>query len=209
MACRSDPSYRSHTAGWGHVLAAALLACACATTQKPLASAVAPEGGGFTISERVHVTAEVRGKFERAVGMLREERYEQGIALLVEITAGAPDLTAAHLDLAMAYQRIGDLARAEASATQALRSSPRHPVALNELGMIQRQAGRFVEARRSYEQALALQPGFLVARRNLGILCDLYLGDDGCALEQYELYAKFAADDREVGQWIDELRERM
>jgi Tfp pilus assembly protein PilF len=190
-------------------LIAALLASACATGDRPRpAAVVVQDAGGFTITKPVKVEGEVRASFERAVGLLRAERTEEAIPLLVAVTEAAPGLTAAHLDLAMAYQRTGDLARAEASVEQALASSPQHPVAWNELGMIQRRTGRFAEARRSYEQALALQPSFHFARRNLAVLCDLYLADPGCALEQYELYARAAPDDAAVAKWIAELRAR-
>lgn len=207
MARDTDSVWRMR--GGALALAGALLACACASAQKPRPAPVPREGAGFTVSERVRVSGDVRADFERAIALLREQQYERGIALLVGVTAAAPDLTAAHLDLAMAYQRVGDLARAEASVMQALRSSPEHPVALNELGMIQRKTGRYAEARQSYEKALALQPSFHFARLNLAILCDVYLADTGCALEHYELYAKSARNDPAVEQWIADLRSRI
>jgi Flp pilus assembly protein TadD len=207
MARRSDSVWRMR--GGALTLAGALLVCACASAQKPRPAPVAREGAGFTVSERVRVSGDVRADFERAIALLREQQYEKGIALLVRVTAAAPDLTAAHLDLAMAYQRVGDLARAEASALQGLRSSPQHPVALNELGMIQRKTGRYAEARQSYEKALALQPSFHFARLNLAILCDVYLADTGCALEHYEQYARSLPNDPAVEQWIADVRSRI
>ena len=99
-------------------------------------------------------------------------------------------MTSAHIDLAIAYSRIDDLERAEASIKKALELNPRHPVAHNELGILYRKTGRFGEARKSYERALNFQPDFHFARRNLAILCDVYLVDLTCALENYELYAE-------------------
>ena len=204
------------------LLAPALLAgCASAprqATAKPAAAVATPvsvgaaqvvqDPGGFTITQPVTVPGEARADYEKAVRLLQSEKYEEGIALLVKVTERAPDLTAAHIDLGIAYARTGDLDKAEVSLRKAVELSPKHPDALNELGLVQRRKGEFKEARASYEAALAQYADFHYAHRNLAILCDLYLGDTACALEHYEAYSRMVPDDAEVGKWIADLRNR-
>lgn len=189
------------------ILASAFLLGGCAT---PGAKRTAPvevrDASGFSINESVRVSAGVRAEFDEANRALELNELDRAIELLAGLTRSSPQLTAAHINLGIAYQRKGALANAEASLKVALAQNPRHPVALNELGIVERRTGDFGSARAHFETALSLHPDFQPARKNLGILCDLYLADRACALAQYELYHAAVPGDEPVGLWIADLR---
>jgi Flp pilus assembly protein TadD len=189
----------------------ALMLAACATTEKPQPKAQIEiqEAVGFTIIEQVSVSDAVRFEYSEALDQFEHGNHEHCIAMLQAVAADAPNVSGPRIDLGMAYHLAGDLEAAEAELQQALELNPEHPVALNELGIIYRKTGRFAEARQSYEAALAVYPGYHHARRNLGVLCDLYLGDLECALQAYEAYMTTVQSDAEATMWIADIRNRL
>jgi Flp pilus assembly protein TadD len=188
-----------------------IVLCACATTDTTRAPARIEmnEAVGFTITEEVHISNSVRTDYEDALRVLERGEHEQGIEMLEAVAQAAPLLSAPRIDLGIAYHRQGDLQAAENNLLQALELSPEHPIVHNELGIIYRKTGRFTDARKSYEAALAVYPGYHFARRNLAVLCDLYLADLNCALENYEAYMATVPGDDEATMWIADIRSRI
>jgi len=163
---------------------------------------------GFVIRELAELNGDARGDFERGVALLQEQDYQQAGELLEKVVAGSPQVSAPYIDLAIACRKTGRPERAEELLQKALELVPDHPVASNEYGLLLREGGRFAEARAIFEKSLAAFPEYQPAHRNLGILCDLYLDDADCALEQYRIYSDATPEDEQVQIWIADLQLR-
>jgi Tfp pilus assembly protein PilF len=164
---------------------------------------------GFVITEVPHIDETTRKDFDRAVAMLKDQKYDDAIDLLKKIIEQSPGVTAPYIDIAIAYQHINKLEQAEAYLKTAQKLFPEHPVVCNEYGLLYRKTGRFAEARAIYEKAIARFPDYYPLHRNLGILCDLYLNDPACALRHYEIYSQARPGDKQVKLWIADLHARL
>jgi len=189
-----------------------LLLAACATTSqkpRPTARVDVQENVGFTITEAKPVNDRARVQYSEAIAQLEGGNHASGIAMLKRIAEAAPNAAAPRIDLGIAEHEAGNLEAAEKHLLEALVLAPEHPVVHNELGIVYRKTGRFAESRKAYETALSIFPGYHHARRNLGVLCDLYLGDLNCALEAYNAYMTTVPGDPEATMWIADIRNRL
>ncbi len=197
-------------AGLAALAALVAVLSGCAAPKRGPSVDPLPDGRqGFVIRENRKMDDAARADFGRAVAMMSAGNNVGAIELLKKVIYEAPTFTAPHIDIAMAYLRTGQTEPAEQHLKTVLSLVPGHPVASNEYGLLLRKAGHFTEAREVYEKAIASFPDYLPVHRNLGILCDLYLDDPACALEQFEIYGKGAPSDSQVKIWITELRMRL
>lgn len=165
--------------------------------------------GVIEISENYGVDPEVRKEFDQAVILLQEEKYSEAIRILKGVSGKTSKFSAPYINLGIAYERTNELEKAEENFKHALEINKLHPVAQNELGMVYRRTGRYTEAQQLYQSLLAMYPDFLPARKNYGVLCDIYIQDLNCALEQYQEYLKGIPDDEKVKIWVADVKSRM
>lgn len=165
--------------------------------------------GVIEIVENHPVDPEIRQEFQQAVALLKDEQYPEAIRLLKAVTGKTSKFTGPHINLAIAYIRTGEWQKAEDSLQKALQLNAAHPVAMNEMGLVYRKTGRYAEARTLYETLLSYYPDFLPVRKNLGVLCDIYIQDLACALENYEAYLEGIPEDEKVKIWVADVKSRM
>lgn len=158
--------------------------------------------------EKIIISEQAQQQFDEALKLLDEKHYEQAVNILNQLVKEESRFAAPFVNLGMVYKRMGDPAKAEENLRRAVDIDLGNAQANNELGMLYRKQGRFADARKAYENALADHPDYLPALQNLGILCDLYMGDLECALNQYEKYLDIE-DNKNIKIWITDLKRRM
>jgi len=157
----------------------------------------------------VEVSADVQREFDQALTLLHQEQYDAAISVLSSVVEREQRLAAPYINLAMAYRHKGEDKLAEENLLKALAIDNTQPVANNELGIIYRKQGRFDDAKKAYTTALSGHPDYLPVIKNLGILCDIYMRDPQCALEQFEKYQQQMPEDKTIEVWIADLKARM
>jgi tetratricopeptide (TPR) repeat protein len=157
----------------------------------------------------VDVDPDVELDFKNAIALMQEEKYAQAVPVLKSVIERENRLTAPYINIAIAYNKMGDTRAAEENLISALKIDIGQPVANNELGLIYRKEGKFNAARTAYENAIKDNPQYLPAKRNLGVLCDLYLHDFQCALEQFEDYLELKPDDDTAKIWVADVKRRL
>ena len=160
-------------------------------------------------AQDVDVSSDVQQTFDQALQLLQEGQYDTAITLLNTVIEQEQRLTAPYINLAMAYRHKGNEKLAEENLLKALAIDQAQPVANNELGMLYRRQGRFDDAKKVYINALSEYPDYLPVIKNLGILCDIYMRDPQCALEQFEKYQQYDPEDKTVKIWIADLKTRI
>ena len=177
-------------------------------------------GGGYIREDEVvsyekkttrylDIDSDVEDDFKGAIVLMQEEKNSQAVSVLKSVIEREKRLPAPYVNIAIAYNRLGDTKAAEENLISALKLDIGHPVANNELGLLYRKSGKFKAARTAYENAIKEHPEYLPAIKNLGVLCDLYMHDYECALQQFEDYLELEPDDKTVSLWVVDVKRRL
>ena len=80
---------------------------------------------------------------------------------------------------------------------------------MNLKGIILRELGQFKKAKSAYEAAIDSYPLYANSHLSLGMLEDLYFGKLSAAYIQYKVYMKLVKGDKQVANWVIEIKQRM
>jgi len=147
-------------------------------------------------------------RFQEAVAAAHTGRVDQATAEFTALMASQPKLAGPALNLGILAAGAQHWDAAESALGEALKRNPSSAAAADELGIVQRALGHFEDARNSYAGALSLDKDSARIHRNAGVLADLYLDKVADALAQYEQALAAGGDEKLLGAWAAEARQR-
>jgi len=172
--------------------------------------ATAPEPEPEPEPDVVEVSEATKAAYARALEMMRDEDYEPAVDAFREIAERNDRLAGPWVNMGIAYRALDRPEEALEALNAALKRDPANGAAYNQIGLLHRHAGRFDEARTVYMEGIAENPEYAMLYRNLGILCDIYLQDPECALENFRAYQERSdRDDETVERWIADVERRV
>lgn len=181
------------------LLSAIMLLTACVSTPvDPSASAKPPV-----------VSPEVMKKYSAALQLMERGNHDAALKVLAAVSKMDDRLSGPYVNSGLIYLQQQKKEQAREAFENAIQRNPNNAAALTQLAVLQREDFAFDEARKNYSLALATDPAYLPAHLNLGILCDLYIRDYSCARDHYEEYLRLKGDDKDVNNWLIDLKERM
>jgi len=117
---------------------------------------------------------------------LRNEVYQSGVSLWLDVVHKAPKNERGYVNLGAALANEGNrFNESESRIRQALEIRPENATALNNLGLALVGQDRLKEAAQQFQQALRLRPKYVPAHRNLGRVMEK-LGDPDRARKCYQ-----------------------
>jgi len=164
---------------------------------------------GFVIHEVSQLDGDLREAFAAGVTALEAQEYTEAVTLFEGVVDAKPLVSAPYIDLAIAYRHTDQKEKAQQMLQRALELVPGHPLASQEYGQLLRSQGNFEEAREVFTTSLEAFPEYFPLHKNLAILCDIYIGDLGCAYDNYVAYSTAQPDDEQVKIWLADLQSRL
>jgi tetratricopeptide (TPR) repeat protein len=194
------------------VVLLALAACGSSPTKTNALPAASPEKAALTTTQPTPASLPQAAvnKFDQAISLLESGQVDVAEKQLTELTMAYPNFSGPYLNLGIVQMKRGDLAAAEKSLKTAAEHAPQNAKVFNQLGILYRRLGRLHEADAAYQEALRLYPDYALAHLNLGVLCDLYLGQPERALGEYERYLSLTSEPQpQVAGWVKEIKARL
>jgi tetratricopeptide (TPR) repeat protein len=148
----------------------------------------------FVFRQGPDQASEIAAKFDRAVALQQQGKFEEAVAEYRALLKRKPDYAEAHANLGVALTRLGRFDEAVASYETAARLNPKLTQITLNIGILHYRANRYDKAIPALEEFLKSSPDNAQARQLLGLSL-LEVGRDNDAIKQLEPILLAAPED--------------
>jgi len=147
--------------------------------------------------------------YQAALDLMKKDKYEEAASRLEELARSDSKRAGPYINLGIAYRKLEKLEEAKQALLVATERRDGNAIAWNELGIVYRKMGQFENARDAYKKSIRKRARYGKAYLNLGVLCDIYLEDLKCAMQNYKRYLDVSATkDKQVEIWLADVSRR-
>lgn len=175
----------------------------------PIASEGVPHIPVSTRTPDPALTPAQKTVFDQAITAMKNGQVEVAERQFAQIRTQVRNFVPAYLNTALMQRGRGKLDDALNTIDACLAVVTGDPRALSLKALILREQGKFAEAKASYLAAITSDPSYAPAHRNLAVLADVYLDEPALALRHMELYGQLMPNDKDVENWLIEMRRRV
>lgn len=147
--------------------------------------------------------------FKLGIAQMRKNNNLNALKHFADSIAVDQTLAGPHINRGIIYYTLNDFESAYSEFNWAVRKNPKHIVGLNYMALLHKEKGKFKKAKEYYEKAIESDPKYAQSYYNLGVLCDLFMKDIKCALDNYIVFHRLTnQSEKAVEIWITDLSNR-
>lgn len=155
------------------------------------------------------LSVETQASFDEAVAAMKKGQHDTALAKFAAVRAQSSRYLPAYLNTALILRQQNKNKAALEMVESGLAVRAGDARALSLKGLLLREQGELQQAKASYLLAISSAPNYAPAHRNLSVLADVYLDEPALALRHMEQYAQLTPEDKDVENWLIELRRRV
>jgi len=149
-------------------------------------------------------------QFNKGIQLLESGQTKEARLLFERLRDAYPNMSIFHVNLGVAYKRLGLLPEAISSYQRAVEIDRADADVHYNLAIALREHGEFHKAEEEYKTTIGITPDFRDAHYNLAVLYDLYLNRPEEAIRYYRRFMELGGgDSKEIQIWISALQKRM
>lgn len=143
-----------------------------------------------------------------AIELLKRKEYDKALEVFLSLESKY-DNADVYTNIAIIYLNKNQYITAKTYIEKSIVLNSENDIAQNVYGVILRNLGELDKSVQAYNKSITINSKNAYSYLNLAILLDIFIDSPKDALYNYEKYAEYMPEDKEVEKWIIEVKRRV